>query len=160
MSLYHGSWEIGKKKFHILGLYKPVKRCYNTLAFKSYAPVAQWIEHRIPVPRVGGSSPFRCTKKADTHLGVCFFAILGGRDSKNQMQQSGGLLLMPGSTGMTPSLPSIPGRQCKRSPTLQPKTREWHLPFPHFYCIRIRKLKCARMSVASDRLTGHTYTVL
>ena len=26
------------------------------------APVAQWIEHRIPVPRVGGSSPFRCTK--------------------------------------------------------------------------------------------------
>ena len=28
---------------------------------KTYAPVAQWIEHRIPVPRVGGSSPFRCT---------------------------------------------------------------------------------------------------
>ena len=26
-----------------------------------YAPVAQWIEHRIPVPRVGGSSPFRRT---------------------------------------------------------------------------------------------------
>ena len=25
---------------------------------KTYAPVAQWIEHRIPVPRVGGSSPF------------------------------------------------------------------------------------------------------
>ena len=24
--------------------------------------MAQWIEHRIPVPRVGGSSPFRCTK--------------------------------------------------------------------------------------------------
>ena len=25
--------------------------------------MAQWIEHRIPVPRVGGSSPFRCTKQ-------------------------------------------------------------------------------------------------
>ena len=40
-----------------------------------HAPVAQWIEHRIPVPRVGGSSPFRRTKKADTQMGVCFFGI-------------------------------------------------------------------------------------
>ena len=30
---------------------------------RRHAPVAQWIEHRIPVPRVGGSSPFRCTTK-------------------------------------------------------------------------------------------------
>jgi hypothetical protein len=45
------------------------------------------------------------------------FAISGGRDSNIQMQQSGGLLLMPGSTGMTPSFPSIPGRKCKRVPS-------------------------------------------
>ena len=39
-----------------------------------HAPVAQWIEHRIPVPRVGGSSPFRRTnKRADTHLGIRSF---------------------------------------------------------------------------------------
>ena len=31
------------------------------MSFNEYAPVAQWIEHRIPVPRVGGSSPFRRT---------------------------------------------------------------------------------------------------
>ena len=40
--------------------------------------MAQWIEHRIPVPRVGGSSPFRCTKKAVTHLGNRFFDSPGG----------------------------------------------------------------------------------
>ena len=32
--------------------------------------MAQWIEHRIPVPRVGGSSPFRCTtKRPDLSIG-------------------------------------------------------------------------------------------
>ena len=46
-------------KFLISPLYKIRFRWYNVLVD---APVAQWIEHRIPVPRVGGSSPFRCTK--------------------------------------------------------------------------------------------------
>ena len=34
--------------------------------------MAQWIEHRIPVPRVGGSSPFWRTKKALPHRGGAF----------------------------------------------------------------------------------------
>ena len=50
-----------RKKF-CFPLYKTGKACYNDLALKN-APVAQWIEHRIPVPRVGGSSPFRRTKE-------------------------------------------------------------------------------------------------
>ena len=57
--------------------------------------MAQWIEHRIPVPRVGGSSPFRRTKKADTHSGICFFDLLGGRDSKDKIPQSSGLWAAP-----------------------------------------------------------------
>ena len=40
----------------------------------SNAPVAQWIEHRIPVPRVGGSSPFRCTKKTRYRMVPGLFA--------------------------------------------------------------------------------------
>ena len=40
-------------------LEKPAIIC----GLRKHAPVAQWIEHRIPVPRVGGSSPFRCTKQ-------------------------------------------------------------------------------------------------
>ena len=53
----------GKREEEFFGktLYKKGKVCYNSLAIR-YAPVAQWIEHRIPVPRVGGSSPFRRTK--------------------------------------------------------------------------------------------------
>ena len=48
------------EKVVITPLYKTNKPCYNKQAV-SNAPVAQWIEHRIPVPRVGGSSPFRRT---------------------------------------------------------------------------------------------------
>ncbi len=36
-----------------------------------YAPVAQRIEHRIPVPRVGGSNPFWRTK-GRTREGAAF----------------------------------------------------------------------------------------
>ena len=51
----------GKKPAHReKGLYFSEKVCYNTQA---NAPVAQWIEHQIPVLRVGGSSPFRRAKK-------------------------------------------------------------------------------------------------
>ena len=53
-----------------------------------HAPVAQWIEHRIPVPRVGGSSPFRRTKKADTHKGVCFFGISEERTRKGDLSEA------------------------------------------------------------------------
>ena len=42
--------------------------------------MAQWIEHRIPVPRVGGSSPFRCTKKWVIHLDDPLFAPEGTRE--------------------------------------------------------------------------------
>ena len=49
-----------------------------------YAPVAQWIEHRIPVPRVGGSSPFWRTKNGASPWGCTVFAfqIEGTRKSK------------------------------------------------------------------------------
>ena len=49
-----------------------------------HAPVAQWIEHRIPVPRVGGSSPFRCTKKEEMASAISsfFFAEEGTRTYK------------------------------------------------------------------------------
>ena len=50
------------EKIRLFPLYKRDLICYNTCAVRN-APVAQWIEHRIPVPRVGGSSPFRRTKK-------------------------------------------------------------------------------------------------
>ena len=73
---------IYKENFPFLPLYKLGKDCYNIQAVKKHAPVAQWIEHRIPVPRVGGSSPFRRTKKADTLLGVCFFGISEERTRK------------------------------------------------------------------------------
>ena len=51
-------------------LYKLEKGCYNSLAD---APVAQWIEHQIPVLRVGGSSPFRRAKNRVTPTGVSLF---------------------------------------------------------------------------------------
>ncbi len=54
-----------KKLFSKSPLYKNEKPCYNNRAENANAPVAQWIEHRIPVPRVGGSSPFRRTIKRD-----------------------------------------------------------------------------------------------
>ena len=47
-----------RRDFCVFPLYKRRIICYNTRALRVYAPVAQWIEHRIPVPRVGGSSPF------------------------------------------------------------------------------------------------------
>ncbi len=45
------------------------------------APVAQWIEHRIPVPRVGGSSPFWRAKKHRSAGAVLFGTP--EEDSKN-----------------------------------------------------------------------------
>ena len=66
-------------KIQFLPLYKLEKYCYNTQAVKKHAPVAQWIEHRIPVPRVGGSSPFRRTKKSRYPFGYLdFLFMLGG----------------------------------------------------------------------------------
>ena len=40
--------------------------------------MAQWIEHRIPVPRVGGSSPFWRTKNGVSHPGYTVFDSPGG----------------------------------------------------------------------------------
>ena len=40
--------------------------------------MAQWIEHRIPVPRVGGSSPFWRTKNGSSHSGWPVFDVSGG----------------------------------------------------------------------------------
>ena len=101
MELYHNSRknttifpEKEKWKKCKIPLYKQANTCYNSLVVR-HAPVAQWIEHRIPVPRVGGSSPFRRTKKADTHSGICFFDLLGGRDSKDKIPQSSGLWAAP-----------------------------------------------------------------
>ena len=44
--------------------------------------MAQWIEHRIPVPRVGGSSPFWRTKKQMPFRASAFWYIR--RDSKER----------------------------------------------------------------------------
>ena len=83
-----------------LALYKSSFICYNSQALKVYAPVAQWIEHRIPVPRVGGSSPFWRTKKEVIPLGWPLFWYIGW-DSKGRRQrscrkkESGGLFFSP-----------------------------------------------------------------
>jgi hypothetical protein len=52
--------------------------------------------------------------KNPTPDGVGFFIAV--RESKNQMQQSGGLLLAASSMAATPLSPSIPGRRRKRFP--------------------------------------------
>ena len=42
-----------------------------------YASVAQWIEHQIPVLRVGGSSPFRrAMEDCQFKLAISFYIIL------------------------------------------------------------------------------------
>ena len=66
-----------------LALYKSSFICYNSQALKVYAPVAQWIEHRIPVPRVGGSSPFWRTKNRTSHSGCPVFAYAKGLEQLN-----------------------------------------------------------------------------
>ena len=66
-----------------LTLYKSSFICYNSQALKVYAPVAQWIEHRIPVPRVGGSSPFWRTKNRTSHAGCPVFAYAKGLEQLN-----------------------------------------------------------------------------
>ena len=68
----------GEGKFFFYPLYKRPKLCYNTQALEVYAPVAQWIEHRIPVPRVGGSSPFWRTKSRLSHRGWPVFVCASG----------------------------------------------------------------------------------
>ena len=45
--------------------------------------MAQWIEHRIPVPRVGGSSPFWRTKNRTSHAGCPVFAYAKGLEQLN-----------------------------------------------------------------------------
>ena len=64
-----------------------------------HAPVAQWIEHRIPVPRVGGSSPFRCTKNSRYPFGCLEFFICRGRDSNDSMQRGRALPAAAGRSG-------------------------------------------------------------
>ena len=46
-------------------LYKAADPCYTSYRC---APVAQWIEHQIPVLRAGGSSPFRRAKASEQAL--------------------------------------------------------------------------------------------
>ena len=69
--------------FCLLTLYKSSFICYNSQAPKVYAPVAPWIEHRIPVPRVGGSSPFWRTKNRTSHAGCPVFAYAKGLEPSN-----------------------------------------------------------------------------
>ena len=44
--------------------------------------MAQWIEHRIPVPRVGGSSPFRCANNKREAFGLPF--IIGTPEGRTR----------------------------------------------------------------------------
>ena len=83
-----------------LTLYKSSFICYNSQALKVYAPVAQWIEHRIPVPRVGGSSPFWRTKKEVILSGWPLFWYIswdskGRRQRSCRKKESGGLFFSP-----------------------------------------------------------------
>ena len=82
--------------------------CYYIEALKSaYAPVAQ-LDRVTDYESVGqGFESLLAYQNGNLRVSVLFIF----RDSKIQMQQSGGLLLLPGSTGRTPLLPSIPGRQ-------------------------------------------------
>ncbi len=46
---------------------------------RDYAPVAQWIEQRIPVPRAGGSNPLGCAHIAyETDAGRKVFCVRMG----------------------------------------------------------------------------------
>ena len=122
MSLYHGEWGIGKKKFWKMGLYKRTKRCYNTQAFKKLCTGGSMDRASDSGSEGWGFESLPVYQKFQIPIRVSgIFAISRGRGSNIKMQQSGGLLLMPGSTGMTPSLPSIPGRQCKRVPSGVPR---------------------------------------
>ena len=71
------------------------------------------------------------------------------RDSKIKMQQSGGLLLMPGSTGMTPLFSPIPGRKRKRVPSgvPAPETARFRELFISW---GLEHQNAARMSAAGD----------
>ena len=64
-----------------------------------YDPLAQSVE-QLPFKQwVWSSNLQRVTKKADTHLGICFLAVWR---FENLMEQSGGLFLGIGSTMPTP----------------------------------------------------------
>ena len=79
------------------------------LWLRRHAPVAQWIEHRIPVPRVGGSSPFRCTKKEDAIWHPLFWYI-GRVDSKGRPERSEGNQVSGGHLVSPWESPSNPRR--------------------------------------------------
>ena len=76
------------ENFPFLPLYKLGKACYNIQAVNKHAPVAQWIEHRIPVPRVGGSSPFRRTKKSRSPVGYLDFLFMLGGTRKGGLSEA------------------------------------------------------------------------
>ena len=52
--------------------------------------------------RFDGSNPSSPTTKQLIHFGISCFVLRRGKDSNNEMQQSGGLLLDAGSTASTP----------------------------------------------------------
>ena len=85
----------------------------------AHAPVAQ-LDRVTDYESVGqGFESLLAYQNGYLRVSVLFYF----RDSKIKMQQSGGLLLMPGSTGMTPLLPPFPGRQRKRVLLPQPTLR-------------------------------------
>ena len=54
-----------------------------------YGSLAQLVEQRPFKAWVQGSSPWRATKKADTHLGICFFVCLRqGLEESNAARMS------------------------------------------------------------------------
>ena len=71
---------------------KEKSREYN---IRVHGLVAQLGAHHIRIVGVEGSNPFKSTKKKNHPFGWFFFLVWYSRrrDSKIQMQQSGGLLL-------------------------------------------------------------------
>ena len=67
------------------------------------------VAHHIRIVGVGSSNLLKSTKKTTPPLGWCCFLVWHSRrgDSNNQMQRSGGALLVPGSTGTTPLLTNL-----------------------------------------------------
>lgn len=90
----------GQKRSEDYGKNDFTFRAESAIIRSEQAPVAQWIEHQIPVLRVGGSSPFWRTKKEVILSGWPLFWYIswdskGRRQRSCRKKESGGLFFSP-----------------------------------------------------------------